>query len=135
MTNQINRSNISLSDAISIQAEKLKSTKVEAEKNNRINAGPSFQDLFNQQRSNQITFSKHANLRTQERNIEISRTDMNRLEDACDKAEQKGIKDALIIMNDSAFIVNASNKVVITVVDKNEMKDNIFTHIDGAIFL
>jgi flagellar operon protein len=38
-------------------------------------------------------------------------------------------------MNDSAFIVNARNKVVVTVVDKNEMKDNIFTNIEGAVFL
>lgn len=135
MTNQINRNNISLSEAISIQTERLKATNAEVAKNNRVNGEPSFEELFNQQRNNQVSFSKHANLRTQERNIEISRTDMNRLGAACEKAEQKGIKDALIVMNDSAFIVNASNKVVITVIDKSEMKDNVFTHIDGAIFL
>ena len=38
-------------------------------------------------------------------------------------------------MDDSAFIVNAKNKVVITVIDKSEMKDNVFTNIDGAIFI
>ena len=38
-------------------------------------------------------------------------------------------------MNDSAFIVNAPNRTVITVVDKDEMKSNIFTNIDGALFI
>mgnify|MGYP000887686361 FL=1 len=60
---------------------------------------------------------------------------MNRLEAACERAQQKGIRDALIVMEDSAFIINAPNKVIITVVDKNEMKSNVFTNIDGAVFI
>ena len=60
--------------------------------------------------------------------------DLDRLGDACEKGKRKGIRDALIVMNDSAFIVNAPNRTVITVVDKDEM-NNIFTNIDGALFI
>ncbi len=76
-------------------------------------------------------------MRTKERKRETSKSarTIDRLEDACDRAQQKGIKDALIVMEDNAFIVNALNKTVITVVDKNEMKSNVFTNIDGAVFI
>jgi flagellar operon protein len=100
-----------------------------------LTGGKSFQEILNEQLKEKISFSKHANQRTEERNIQISENDLSRLEDACDRAQQKGIRDALIVMDDSAFIVNAPNKVVITVVDKNEMKSNVFTNIDGALFL
>jgi hypothetical protein len=39
------------------------------------------------------------------------------------------------MMDDSAFIVNAANKKVITVMDKNEMKNKLFSDIDGAVFI
>ena len=40
-----------------------------------------------------------------------------------------------MVMNDAAFIVNAASRTVITALDKNEMKDNVFTNIDGALFI
>ena len=60
---------------------------------------------------------------------------LNFIKNACDKAEKKGIKEALVVMNDAAFIVNAASRTVITALDKNEMKDNVFTNIDGALFI
>jgi flagellar operon protein len=92
----------------------------------------SFKEILENQR---ISFSRHANQRTEERSIRLGEAELNRLGDACSKAEEKGIRDALIIMNDAAFIVNAKNKVVVTVIDKNEMKDNVFSNIDGALFI
>ncbi len=83
----------------------------------------------------EVSFSKHAAMRTQQRNINLTSADVERLGEACSRANQKGIKEALVVMNESAFIVNAPNKTVITVVDKNEMKENVFTHIDGALFI
>jgi flagellar operon protein len=103
-----------------------------------IETGGSFRDLLNRRLAEgqkEISFSKHADLRAKERNIAIEAADLSRLSEACDRAAGKGVRDALIVMNDSAFIVNAGSKVVVTVVDKNEMKDNIFTNIEGAVFL
>jgi flagellar operon protein len=97
--------------------------------------GTSFQDLLNQQMDRQLSFSRHAVQRTEQRNIQLTSGDLERLENACDKAEKKGIKEALVVMNDAAFIVNAASRTVITALDKNEMKDNVFTNIDGALFI
>ncbi len=136
MANQITGNRYNLNDAIIRQTEKLNKTGVSQEKQKvNLNEGSSFQELLNQQIEHRISFTKHANQRTEERNIVISPSDMSRLENACDRASEKGIKDALIVMDDSAFIVNAPSKKVITVVDKNEMKSNVFTNIDGAVFI
>ena len=136
MANEILNNRYNLTDAIIRQTEKLNSNPNSSNTaSNRTSDGKSFQDILNEQLNKKVSFSKHANQRTEERNIQISESDLDRLDDACDRAQQKGIKDALIVMDDSAFIVNAPNKVVITVVDKNEMKSNIFTNIDGALFL
>lgn len=136
MSNEILGNRYNLTDAIIRQTEKVNSSGSKpggADK--QINNGRSFQEILNEQLKQKISFSKHASQRTEERNIQISENDLTRLEDACDRAQQKGIKDALIVMNESAFIVNALNKTVITVVDKNEMKSNVFTNIDGAVFI
>jgi flagellar operon protein len=98
-------------------------------------SGNSFRELLNRRIENNISFSKHAHNRAEERKIEIGEGELNKLNDACERASRKGIKDALIVMNDSAFIVNAGSKVIVTVVEKNELKGNIFTNIEGAVFL
>jgi len=135
MSNEIMGNRYNLTDAIIRQTERVNSPGSKpAGTDPRIN-GRSFQEILNEQLKERISFSKHANQRTEERNIQISENDLTRLEDACDRAQQKGIKDALIVMEDNAFIVNALNKTVITVVDKNEMKSNVFTNIDGAVFI
>jgi len=137
MSNEISGNRYNLTDAIIRQTEKVNSTSGNkaAGTSAQINNGRSFQEILSEQLNQRISFSKHASQRTEDRNIQISETDLSRLEDACDRAQQKGIKDALIVMNDSAFIVNAQNKTVITVVDKNEMQSNVFTNIDGAVFI
>jgi hypothetical protein len=33
-----------------------------------------------------------------------------------------------------SFVVNVKNKTVITAVNSNELKENVFTNIDGAVF-
>ena len=135
MTDSINN-RYNLSDAIIRQTEQLNQARPKAQETGRpIQGGPSFQEVLNRQLAEKISFSKHANQRTEERNISLSQGDLIRLGEACDKAQQKGIKDALVVMKDSAFIVNAPSKVVITVIDNNEMNNNVFTNIDGAVFI
>lgn len=131
MVNNIYGRGMNLNDAIIKQSERINTPEKNQKNGETVNRGPSFKEMLDRQ----ISFSKHANMRTEQRKIEISSKDLSRLGDACNKASEKGIKDALIVMNDSAFIVNAKNKVVITVMDKNEMKDNVFSNIDGAIFI
>lgn len=80
----------------------------------------------------EVKFSKHANMRLENRNIKLSDVQIERLKEATVKAGEKGIKDSLVIVDDYAFIVNVPNNTVVTAVDKDD--DNlIFTNIDGAV--
>ncbi|WP_296560013.1 TIGR02530 family flagellar biosynthesis protein [uncultured Acetobacterium sp.] len=136
MADRINGNYYRLNDAIIRQAEKLSGTANQKTTANGIKkTETSFNELLNQQLNNTVTFTKHANIRKEQRNIAVSETDLEKLGDACEKAQQKGIGNALIMMDNSAFIVNAADKRVITVMDKNELKNKLFNDIDGAVFI
>lgn len=83
----------------------------------------------------QVTFSKHALQRMDSRKIEVSPQLVSQMSDAVAKARDKGVKDALILSGSTAFIVNVPSGTVITTMSGGEMKDNIFTNIDGAVIL
>ncbi len=103
----------------------------------QIGTGLSFQEVLNRTtEQNQVTelkFSKHAAGRLIDRNIELSETQMERLQEGARNAGQKGIKDSLVIVDELAFIVNVPNKTVVTALDQTEARGNIFTNIDGAV--
>lgn len=82
-----------------------------------------------------LTFSQHALSRLQDRGIELSESDVTRLEQAVQKAADKGARESLVMMNNVAYVVNIVNRKVITAVDSGHMKDNVFTNIDSAVFV
>lgn len=82
-----------------------------------------------------VKFSNHAIERMRTRGISFTPEDMTRLSDAVGKAAAKGSKDSLILMNDSALIVSVKNNTVVTVMDKNALKENVFTNIDSTIVM
>ena len=82
-----------------------------------------------------LKFSKHAASRLNTRNIELSDEQVTRLQDGCQKANAKGIKDSLVIVDELAFIVNIPSNTVVTAMDQNETSENIFTNIDGAVIV
>lgn len=97
-------------------------------------AGGSFADIL-QNASKKVVFSNHALQRLQSRNLDLSEQDMQRLDATVDKMAQKGAKESLIYMNDMAFVVSVANRTVITAMDGNTAKENIFTNIDSAAIL
>ncbi len=82
----------------------------------------------------ELKFSKHAELRLQARNIELTEAQKGKMSEAVSKAEGKGVKDSLIILDNLAFVVNVKSRTVITAVNNSELKENVFTNIDGAVF-
>lgn len=82
-----------------------------------------------------VKFSNHAVERMMARGIKFNQDDMGRLNTAVEKAAAKGSKDSLVLMNDSALIVSVKNKTVVTVMDKNALKENVFTNIDSTIVM
>lgn len=82
-----------------------------------------------------VRFSNHAIDRMVSRGIRFSPEDLVRLNEAVNRAQAKGSKDSLILMNDSALIVSVKNKTVVTVMDKTSLKENVFTNIDSTIVM
>lgn len=83
----------------------------------------------------ELKFSKHASARLATRDITLDDSQIGRLEDGVQKAEAKGIKDSLMLMDGFAFIVNVPSQTVITAMDQAESTDQIFTNIDGAVIV
>ncbi len=90
-----------------------------------------FGEILEKTASSTITFSKHASERLQTRNISMSDSQKARLEDATQQANEKGMKESLVMVDNLAFIVNVKNRTVVTAV--NDLKQGVFTNIDGAI--
>ena len=81
-----------------------------------------------------VRFSNHAQSRLQSREISLNDENVNRLSDAIDKAEKRGGKSSLVVVDDLAFIVNVQNRTVITALDKNQRGEGVFTQIDSVVF-
>ena len=102
-------------------------------KNTSTGSENSFEKILNstQEFDESLKFSKHANERLANRNINLSAEQMERLENGTTKAREKGIQESLVMVDDLAFIVNVKNNTVITAM--NDKTDSIFTNIDGAV--
>jgi len=106
----------------------------DVQKRQNIQGTGSFQDILNEQLKGDIKISKHAQMRMQMRNVNLTEAQREKLMKAVDKAEAKGVRDTLVIMDKMAFVVNVRNRTVITALNSSEMKENVFTNIDGAVF-
>ena len=82
-----------------------------------------------------VPFSTHAAQRVQERGIQMTDSLLGDLNQAVQKARDKGARDVVVIGQSGAFIVNIPNNVVVTTMSGTEMKDNIFTNIDSAVLM
>lgn len=108
-----------------------------SQRNIQRNSNKSFEQVLDriQKFDEDIKFSKHALNRMDNRNIKLDSNEMDRLKYGFNKAEEKGVKDALILMGDKAFIASIKNKTVITTVNRDQLQDNVFTNIDGAVIV
>ena len=82
-----------------------------------------------------ISFSKHAQSRAMERGIQVDDALMGQLADSVERAQAKGATNILAFDATRAFIINVPHGRVITTMSQEEMEENIFTNIDGAVLL
>ena len=99
--------------------------------------GGSFRDVLRtaQAPAQPLKFSAHAQQRLESRNIRLTSDDVAKMNAMADKAAAKGAKQSLFMMRDVAMVVSISNRTVITAVDQDSMKQNVFTNIDSAAIL
>ncbi|MGE5606131.1 MAG: TIGR02530 family flagellar biosynthesis protein [Bacteroidota bacterium] len=102
-----------------------------------VETGTRFETIFQEQLAEQtgIKFSAHALKRLESRQLSLGSQEMVLLKDAVNKAEAKGAKESLILMDQMALVVSIKNRTVITAVDESSLKDNVFTNIDSAVIV
>ena len=98
---------------------------------NQPGAPQSFEKMLDE--AGDIKFSAHARKRVESRNIQLEISDFSKINEAINKAATKGAKNSVLLMGKAAFIVNVKNRTVVTAVNKENLKDSIFTYIDSVI--
>lgn len=96
-----------------------------------------FQKLLENAIVQPVKLSGHAQERLNASKSPLTEAEMQELAGAVDRAAQKGARDALILMRERelALVVSVKNRTVITAVDGERVKENIFTNIDSAVIL
>jgi len=99
-----------------------------------------FEALLNNKTSalkqnNKIEFSKHALKRIDERKMNVDGNEYLKLQDAMGKLKAKGGKESLVITKNGAYILDVNKGRVVTAMDKEQLKENVFTKIDSTLFL
>lgn len=97
----------------------------------------SFQDILQAKAAGQYTvaFSKHASERLDSRKIQLTDTQVQRLNQGVEQARGKNINESLVMLDNLAFIVNVKNNTVITALDRSNESGHVFTNIDGAVIV
>lgn len=86
-------------------------------------------------RQEQLKVSGHAQTRLRGRNIGLTQQDWDRVSNGVGLAAAKGSRESLILLDNVALVVSVRNRTVITAVDKENLKDNVFTNIDSAVIV
>ena len=94
--------------------------------------GPAFGDVL-ARRTSPVQFSGHALQRIERRGIDTSPQTLVRLQEGVARAEAKGARESVVLVDGTAFVVSVRNKTVITAVDPAHMRDHVFTNIDSAV--
>lgn len=99
------------------------------------NAESSFQNILSKtiEKEEPLKFSKHANVRLFDRNLNLTKNQMDRVQEGVNSIRAKGVKDSLVLVDNIALVVSVKNNTVITATDKNQ--SSIFTNIDGAVIV
>jgi len=95
--------------------------------------GPAFGDVMAAKQARTVQFSGHALQRIERRNIDLSDETLARLENGVARAAGKGARESVVFVDGTAFVVGVRNKTVITAVDRDHMRDHVFTNIDSAV--
>jgi flagellar operon protein len=95
----------------------------------------SFDEILSEKvnKSEGFKISNHAAERME--NVKFDPKDMDKINEAINKARDKGSKNSLIVYKDVAMVTSIENRTVITAVEGSRAKDNIFTNIDSVILL
>jgi flagellar operon protein len=90
-----------------------------------------FQQLLNEK----LNLSQHAETRIRSRSIPWNEAIEKRISNGIDAAQAKGSRETLILADNIAVIANVKSRTVITAMDRDQLKEKIFTNIDSAVLV
>jgi flagellar operon protein len=96
-----------------------------------VPGGPAFADVMRGRHA--VRFSSHALQRAERRRIDLGPVPLARLSDGVERAAGKGARASVVFVDHTAFVVAVANRTVITAVDREHMKQQVFTNIDSAV--
>lgn len=99
------------------------------------NSSPTAGTDFSAILSDRLKVSNHAKTRLESREIQLDAEKWERVLGGIEKAAQKGAKESLVMIDDIALVVSVRNRTVITAVDQQHLKENVFTNIDSAVIV
>jgi len=101
------------------------------------NSSSTFEEILKKEidKSSNFIISNHAAKRLEDRNIRFTEEDMNSINKGINMASEKGARDSLILYKDVALVASIKNRTIITAVDRDESKGNVFTNIDSVVLL
>lgn len=104
-------------------------------KNKLQDNGSSFSQILNEKllKTENLNISKHAERRLKE--VNFSEVDFKAIQKGFDIAKSKGSKNSVMLYKDVAIITSIENNTVITAIEKDRAKENIFTNIDSVVIL
>lgn len=77
----------------------------------QVKGNTAFDEILKEKIEKQgLKFSKHAELRLQSRNINLSSLQIDRIAEGVNRAGAKGVKDSLVLMDDMAFVVSVKKQ-------------------------
>lgn len=96
----------------------------------------SFAQALSNELGRQVDFSAHAIRRLESRHIDVTENDkIERLNRGVELAAEKGSEESLILVDSTAFVVSVKNNRVITTVEADDLKGNVFTNIDSTVII
>lgn len=123
-------------NSLNTYIEKVDKNKIPSQRTKeKVKHTSNFKDILDEKLKEDLKISGHAAMRMKLRNMNLSQEQWDKLREAVGKAEEKGVKESLIVFDNMAFIVSIKNKTVITAIDSENLKENVFTNIDGAVIL
>jgi flagellar operon protein len=87
------------------------------------------------EKEDSFILSKHAAERLKDRNISLNESDMNKINEGINKADEKGSQESLLLYKDVVLVASIKNRTIITAVDKDSSKGSVFTNIDSVVLL
>jgi len=85
--------------------------------------------------SDGVRFSAHARKKIDQRGIKLSPQQLASIEQATNRAADKGAREALLLLGELGLVVNIQNRTVLTALDTDNMRDKVFTNIDSAVII